>query len=160
MFSATSTHPRRVIAFIDIENLTGAPTFTDDDCTNVRDAITNYLDGIAPDTQVVAACSHYAARGVFTWSAARKVFRSGSDGADLALLDEMDLEFLPTRFTDVVIASGDGIFAERAAALASRGVRVHVISRRAALSRKLELAAGVVHTLGDIVIPAEEAAIA
>jgi diacylglycerol kinase family enzyme len=72
-----------------------------------------------------------AARG---WPHARYRVRSGKDGADLELIDVLEHENIAARFTHVVIGSGDGIFGQPAASLASRGVRITVVSRRGSLA--------------------------
>jgi hypothetical protein len=76
------------------------------------------------------------------WPSARYLARSGPDGADLALLDVISCERVAERFTHVLIASGDHIFAGEAAVLIARGCHVTVVSRYTALSRQLALAAG------------------
>jgi hypothetical protein len=59
----------------------------------------------------------------------------------LALIDVIRLEDISARFDHVVIASGDGIFAEPCARLQAAGCSVTVVSRRhAALSRGLAFA--------------------
>jgi len=69
------------------------------------------------------------------------VVRSGPDGADLALVEIVEMEDVAVRFDRIVIASGDGIFAHPAAQLQASGVAVTVVSRPDALSRQLKLAA-------------------
>ena len=59
--------------------------------------------------------------------------RSGVDGADRALLSVVENEGIAVRFEGVVIASGDGIFAEAAALFAGCGLSVTVVSRERAL---------------------------
>ena len=53
----------------------------------------------------------------------------------------MDYEHPEERYDEVVLASGDGIFADRVADLAGRGVPVTVVSRPGSLSHRLRLAA-------------------
>jgi len=73
---------------------------------------------------------------------------SGLDGADLALLEVLG-ENIAARFTEVVLVSGDGIFADAVAVFAALGVHTTVIAHRDGLSRRLELAASVVQFLPD-----------
>jgi hypothetical protein len=88
------------------------------------------------------ACSHHAAATVaFEFPGARHLWRSGQDGADLALMDVLENELVDERFGQVTLCSGDGIFTEAAAWLAGRGVDVTVISLRWHLATRLELAA-------------------
>lgn len=134
--------PDRALHVVDIENLAGAaiPSFA-----LVSEVQGWYLDRLAlgGDDQVVMAASHLglleAARG---WPHARYRVRSGKDGADLELIDVLEHENVATRFSHVVIGSGDGIFGRSAASLAARGVRITVVSRRGSLSDGLARVAG------------------
>ena len=76
----------------------------------------------------------------FDWGRARRLLRRGVNGADLALLQVIESENLGRRFERVVIASGDGIFAEACANLQSTGCHVTVVTRPGALSTRLRLA--------------------
>jgi hypothetical protein len=88
----------------------------------------------------------------FSWPGARYLWRSGPDGADLALLEVMTGESVSDRFESVVVASGDGRFADTVAWLARCGVHVTVVANQRALSRQLRLAATVV-VLFDVELP-------
>jgi hypothetical protein len=107
--------------------------------------VTSALHDVVPDfdqSQRIVACSHHAARTVaFAFPAARRLWRSGRDGADLALLDVLQHESVHQRFGRVTICSGDGIFAETAAWLAGVEVHVTVVSKKGHLAARLELAA-------------------
>lgn len=46
-----------------------------------------------------------------------------------------------SRFAEVVVGSGDGLFTDAVAHLGSQGIDVTVVSNRRSLSRRLELAA-------------------
>lgn len=94
--------------------------------------------------------SHRAARTVaFAFGGALRRWRSGPDGADLALLEEMrDLRIM-RRFDRVTLFSGDGIFANALAALAGAGIETTVVSWDSLLSPRLRLAARHVVTLAD-----------
>lgn len=103
-----------------------------------------YLErlGFGAADQVVMAASH---RGLLdaalAWPHARYRVRSGPNGADLELIDVLLHEDIPSRFTRVVIGSGDGMFVRAAMALAAGGVRVTVASRSDSLSHLLRRAA-------------------
>lgn len=90
---------------------------------------------------VVVACSHHAFPAVgWDWPRARKILRSGENGADLALLEVIARERIPERFASVVVASGDGIFTDAVARLGAAGVYVTAVSRPESLARTLRLA--------------------
>ncbi len=136
------THfPHRSIHLVDIENLLGDARPGSDAAAACRAQYEDVV-GRGEADLVVVACNHGAAVDVgLTWSSARLAVRSGPSGADLALLEVIEREQIESRFDRVVIASGDGIFADAAADLAGQGLPVTVVSRRASLSRRLRLAA-------------------
>ena len=73
----------------------------------------------------------------------------GPDGADLALLEEMNDLRIMKRFARVTLFSGDGIFTPTMAALAAAGIETTVVSWETQLSRRLRAAAQHVVTLID-----------
>jgi NYN domain len=131
----------RVLHLVDVENLLGGPTFSADRAIRGRLAYEAVVPGGIVN-QVVISTSHWAAPSAWiAWpESARRVVRSGPDGADLALLDVLSYESVERRFDRVVIGSGDGIFAFAAARLQAAGCGVTVATRPESLSRKLRLA--------------------
>jgi hypothetical protein len=129
----------RVMHLVDLENLLGTPRF------NLREAeamAARYSETseLASHDHLVIATSHFAARVAWTaFPVARRLVGSGPDGADIELLKVVARESIPQRFDRIVLASGDGIFAEPMARLQAAGVSVSVVSRRDALSRRLRL---------------------
>lgn len=130
----------RSLHLIDIENLTGSPSPTREDVRWYQLAYEALHVG--PVDHVIVACSHRAAPNVrFGWQRGRHLWRSGKNGADLALLDVIAKERVAECFNSVVLASGDGIFTDAVARLGAQGVDVTVVSRLESLSRSLMLAA-------------------
>jgi hypothetical protein len=110
--------------------------------------------------QCVVACNHGVAADVgYGWPGVRLLWRSGRDGADLALLDVLLEESVAERFSHVVVASGDGIFTDPVSRLGRHGVHVTVVANRGQLSRRLELAAAAVVYFDGGLPPAGAAAI-
>jgi hypothetical protein len=132
----------RTLVAVDLENLVGGA----DPSALVLDQAVQALATLRdPSNQVVVAASHHlAVRAAWRLPWVRWRWRSGPDGADLALVEVLNHERVSERFAAVVVISGDGIFAEPLAALAAAGTRTTVISSRRALSRRLRLAAQVV----------------
>ncbi len=153
----TITQPSRQLQLVDVENLLGNPRPLE---VEVRECARLWCELVpTPCTsQAVIACNHGAAEAVFWgWDqSARRLIRSGNNGADEALMDVLRDENIGTRFTQVVIGSGDGIFADAAAWLATQGLDVTVVSRPNALSRRLQLAASrvIAFEQPDAVVPA------
>lgn len=132
---------RRTLHLIDIENLVGTALPGQDEVSSLRMQYRKHV-GIGETDHVVIACSHLAFRdAAFGWRDARHLVRSGPDGADIELLNVIYGEHVAERFTDVLIGSGDGIFADAAAYLAGHGCQVTVVSRRGHLKAALRLAA-------------------
>lgn len=130
----------RTLHLVDVENLLGGPVFTEDEASRVA-AEYRVVAGVGPVDFTVVASSHYAAPATwFGWPAARRLVRSGPDGADLALVDVMVSEDLFRRFDRVVVASGDAIFSNPSAWLQQMGCAVSVVCRPGALSRRLAFA--------------------
>lgn len=132
---------RRVLHLVDVENLAGTGGFSQTDAVRIHEAYVQVAPHGAVD-QIVLATSHHAALPAWRgWpETARRLVRSGPDGADLALLEVLERESVASRFGHVVIGSGDGIFAFEAARLQAAGVNVTVVTRRGALSRRLRFA--------------------
>jgi hypothetical protein len=131
----------RHLVLVDIENLAATPSPSQEDVTAVVDHLRDLLPGF-DCAQRIVACSHQAAANVaFAFPPARHLWRSGPDGADLALLSVLDNERVDDRFGQVTICSGDGIFAASAARLGGAGVAVTVVSLQGHLAARLELAA-------------------
>ena len=143
---------RRTLALVDIENLYGdcSPQsphgpITEQDVVALKRVVESLYD--CPETPAVVASSHAVAKTVmWGWPEAGKRWRSGADGADLALLDERTPAEIAERFARVILASGDGIFTDFIAECGRLGVQVDVLSRPEALSKRLALAAGNIYT--------------
>ena len=139
----------RTVHLIDAENLLGSPRFTAQEARQLEIRYRAKI-GIADSDQVIVASSHLSAPSLwFGWSPeARRMVRSGRDGADLELVSVVTREHLARRCSNVVIASGDGIFAAVAAQLQKNGCRVSVVcANRASLSTRLALAVRDIHFL-------------
>jgi len=133
---------RRRVVVVDIENAVGGANIKRDQILWTRRVLDD-LVGLHGSDHVIAASSHIGAVEVgVNWPSARRLVRSGPDGADLVLLDVLAQERIADRFTEMVLVSGDGIFADVVADLASRGVHTTVIAHPRGLSRQLCVVAG------------------
>lgn len=139
----------RRLVLVDIENVVGGAAVTPAMAAWARTVIESALLG-THDEQVVIGTSHC---GLFNvkdaWPCARVEVRSGPDGADLELLEVLTTEHLASRFDEVVLVSGDGIFAEAVADLGRSGVHVVVAAWADGLSTRLRLAANQTLALDD-----------
>lgn len=133
--------PDRALHVLDIENLAGAAIPSLGQVTEVQGWYGTRL-GLGADDLVVMAASHLGLLNMaLGWPHARYRVRSGPDGADLELLDVLLHEDVATRFTHIVIGSGDGVFGQVAASLSARGIWVTVVSRKDSLAPGLARAA-------------------
>ena len=131
----------RHLVLIDIENIAATPSPSEAEVVCVLRALADAIPGFST-AQRVWVSSHRAALAVGCAAPGdRRLWRSGRDGADLALLEVMDSEHLAERFERVTVCSGDGIFADGVARLAGQGVSVAVIALRGHLATRLRLAA-------------------
>src|SRR3984957_19822662 len=113
--------PERALHVVDIENLAGAAVPS---LTLVSEVQLKYLACLrfGADDQAVLAASHLALLNAgLGWPNARYRVRSAKDGADLELIDVLEHENVATRFSHVVIGSGDGRFGGAPASAAGRG---------------------------------------
>jgi hypothetical protein len=128
---------------VDLENLAGGPCHTADAARWVRRRLAD-CGALADGDQVTVAVDGSGLACVaWPWQGARCVAGHGHDGADLVLLEELT-DRVPQRYDRVVLASGDGIFADAVAGLVARGVHVTVVAHQVALSGRLAEAASVV----------------
>lgn len=148
-----STAARRLFV-IDIENLCGKAILNEDDIHAAQRFVTAEFKPSNHDLIVIGTShtSNFMNAGM-AWRGARQVIGRGHDGADLALLSSID-EYDVESFEEIVIMSGDGIFAEAVDEIASRGVIVTVVSIGCSLSKKLAHVAPRVHLVDECAIAA------
>lgn len=147
--SATRRQGRRLLV-VDVENVARGGLRTAAAAAGAKQLVDQAL-AVLPGEQVIVGVSSvdglfYAAKA---WPQARVVLGFGPDGADHALLDVLHNESVGERFDRVSIVSGDGIFAEAAAALARQAVSVTAVGWRVGISARLRLAAARVELLDD-----------
>lgn len=130
----SSTH--RQLRLVDLENLAGSSVVTIDNATEVAQRLQGVLPLGAADLQAVATAhiSGFAAKAAFPGAAVR--WRSGKDGADLALLDYAG-ELPLSNFDELVVASADGIFAGLISEAKAAGLAVTLVADPARASRHL-----------------------
>ena len=136
---------QRSLAVIDIENLLADTNPTPELIRLVEREFLLAAD-LSSSSQKIVACSHHVAgRIVGAWQSPCKFeWRSGRNGADLALIDYVNGLHNLNEFGSIVIASGDSVFTNLAKQLRDQGYFVHVIARKRCLSRSLQNAANLV----------------
>lgn len=131
---------RRMI-LVDIENVVGGGVVKTEDAAAAFALIDPTIGSMDCDQFIVGASHVSAIASGCARPSARLVVRSGKDGADIALLEVLKDEHVEERFDEVVLVSGDGIFADEVARLGSCGVKVTVVAADGKLSRQLRMAA-------------------
>lgn len=132
---------------VDIENLLGGARHVTDEGARFAEWVLRRELGMRPDDQVLigvtAVHAMFPVHRVFPGSAQR--IKCGADGAEIAILAALDPAHVARRFDEVVIVSGDGMFAGLAAQLAFYGTRVVAAGHRSGMSARLRLAAHLTH---------------
>lgn len=132
---------QRTLHLVDVENLEGCAEFSELDAAATAAAYMAAVQVRVGDVIIIASSHHSAAAAWYGWPHnARRLVRSGVDGADRALLEVLAKEHVQDRFARVVIGSGDHIFAVPARALVAQGVAVTVVTRGRSLARELAVA--------------------
>lgn len=149
MHPATLPPTQRTLHLIDLENLAGDPYAAEPVVRAVLDAYLEAARWQRGDIVFIAANRWLIMQCCWTLPVDASVrTASGPDGADNALLAAAPPEWVARRFGRLVVGSGDGIFAARAAQIRDLGVAVEVVSRSSALSGALRRLGGPVHLLG------------
>lgn len=141
----------RRLLVVDIENIAGGAVVTRAMADWARAVVESALDVKVGEQVVIGTCHLGLFNTKAAWPCARVKVRSGDDGADLELIDVLTNEGIDERFDEVILVSGDHIFAESIASLGKCGVRVTVASWTESLSSRLRLAAADTVYLDDLV---------
>lgn len=134
----------RKLFVVDIENAVGVGVIDERSCQKVRNRVETVYQPESGDLVVIGVSHKNNLFPAHTWNGARVVLREGHDGADLALERVLASENVEERFGEVVIISGDGLFAKQAARLRSLGMKVVVDDRARQLARVLAYSCSVV----------------
>lgn len=130
------------MVLVDIENVIRHACRTQAEAAEAHTLIDAVIGSRPGDVVVIGSDSSGLLDAVLGWGGpVRAVVGRNENGADLALLEVL-AEDLEGRFAEVVLVSGDGIFAEALAALGAEGVSTTVVAYRASLSNRLRMAAG------------------
>lgn len=127
----------RRLFVVDIENAVGSGRVDEESCVRVERRIESVYRPNCGDMTVIGVSHKNNLFPAHAWRGARVVIKQGHDGADLALESVLSSENVEERFGEVVIVSGDHLFATQAARLKSLGVKVTVDARARQLARVL-----------------------
>jgi hypothetical protein len=132
----TARTAHRQLRLVDLENLAGQPVVSLDSATVVAQRLETVLPRGRGDLQAVATAhiSGFAAKTAFPEATVR--WRSGKDGADLALLEYAG-ELPLCRFHELVVASADAIFAGLINDARVAGLAVTIVADTTRASRRV-----------------------
>lgn len=127
-----STRPR-TLNLVDLENLVGG------DVREVWSQFVDVVDTRYDDHSTVAVSRRHAAAAFFALPTRmqRVIGANRPDGADLALIDSVEIAWVAANFGQVVIASGDHIFAPMARQFRQAGLGVIQVLGAGACSAEL-----------------------
>jgi hypothetical protein len=136
--TTSSITSQRSLHLVDLENLVGDPRA---EATVALDTFDAYLDAAhwsAGDHLIVACNPWLMTKIAFDLpTACSKHAVHGRDGADTMLLSLAPPELVVKRYARLVVGSGDGIFAARAATVCEQGTQVDVVARPDGCSTRL-----------------------
>lgn len=132
----------RTLHLVDLENLMGGPFQSQAS----MHCVSNWYRSIAPveraDHVIVAVNPMLAMAAGSEWPGTRIRVGKGPDGADRALINELqDPRWVASHYDRVVIGSGDGIFASIIGSMRGYGIAVGVLARERHVSRALKRSA-------------------
>lgn len=132
----------RGLALVDIENLAGTPKVSAELVKEINE-IFYEMAQMDPLSHTYVACNPKAGFNVgYGWEHTHNLcLKGGKDGADLALLEQLNAIPNLDEFYYIVIGSGDHIFADVALELRRKGHFVHVIARKESIAPNLRRAA-------------------
>lgn len=141
----------RALHLVDLENLMRGPHQS----RGVLGFASSLYRAAAPvcsgDHVVVAVNPALALEAGLEWPGARLLSAPGPDGADRALLRQVEnADWVASRFDRVVIGSGDGIFVRAVEALRVRGVAVGVVAPEHGASARLMSAPNFLRIVPDV----------
>lgn len=149
-FLATLSSRKRRYMLVDIENPTRGAKASRDEVFVLWSILKQQAPGIAAHDHVVVGASRSVARKyrpVIHGANVRWVVGADAqDGADRALLAAIDLHRVAARYDELVIVSGDHVFADLARCAKKAGLSVQVVTaehpeQRSMLARELAAAA-------------------
>lgn len=129
----------RKLHIIDIENIIGKADFTEADARRFKEIYWGHAVAVERFDDVILASSRLAATN--SWWAfpqgIQRLIKDGPDGAELAVLEALDVSQAAQRYDEVVLASGDHLFADLVQDFQRRGVTVQLIIGRGTPARRL-----------------------
>jgi hypothetical protein len=136
--SSNISSSHRTLHLVDLENLVGDPRADAATALATLDSFLELAQWQHHDHVILASNPALISRVMYDLPVPASIHCArGDDGADVMLLSLAPTELVAKRYHRLVIGSGDGIFAARAAAVCERGVSVDVVARADGCSSRL-----------------------
>ena len=134
-----NSNSNRKIVIVDLENMMFGD-HADASRPDRSQEILELAEARRPTDMVIVGCNPrlaFSAKNLFPSS--QIVTGHGKDGADIALIETLDLNHAAERFDELCIVSGDHAFAPIAHAARQRGLRIRVVAPRFGMSTALRV---------------------
>ena len=120
----------RALHVVDVENEIMSGSFGLQEVVRLHSAWDATVCPSVGDQYFLATGTRTKAALAFGWQDGRTAFRAGKDGADDAIVEFLDVDYVAKRFTHVFIGSGDHRIQPVAKKLIEAGVEVTIVGRR------------------------------
>ena len=127
----TGTGGRRLV-LVDLDNVTGMTDLHTEQWRALLQGLRPALGATDRDHLIIAMCRRTLAQAIVALAEvpAQLLAKDGPDGAELAIDDALDLAHAATRYTTLVIVSGDHYFTSLAHDARRLGMHVHQVASR------------------------------
>jgi len=134
------TNATRKIVLLDLENMMFGRHEDHAAERSLSEEVLRLAEARRPSDMVILGCNpHLAFSAKTLFPGAQIVTGKGKDGADLALIETIDLDHASDRFDELCIVSGDNAFAPVAHAARKAGMQVRVVAPHFGLSTALRV---------------------
>ena len=132
----------RTAHVMDLDNLTQGQILDSSEMHYLAQSYIETSSYSVGDISAIACSHHTFSPNVFNWPiSGQRLVKSGKDGADFILTENVDGLLRAQGLSRVVLASGDHYFVPTVAYIQSRGIPVHVVAPVGGLSKRLRMAA-------------------
>jgi hypothetical protein len=126
----TKKAPIRALHVLDVENELCTGKFCTADVEHLHRVWNAVVQPIAGDLYFLATGKRTAEAITFGWPSATKQVREGKDGADDAIIDYLDVDYIASRFNHVYLGTGDHRMQPKVKELLAAGVKVTIVGRK------------------------------
>ena len=119
--------PDRALHALDVENELSGGVFQTADVEHLHRVWNKVVSPGKEDLYFLATGTRTAEALTFGWPNAPKEIRAGKDGADDAIIEHLDVDYVASRFSHVYLGTGDHRMQPKAKELIAAGVKVTIV---------------------------------